>query len=155
MQSKTVTGVLPEKQLKERILHALLFEGIAIMLITPLAALWMGASLAHVGALTVILSTTAMLWNMTYNHFFEKIERRRQWTRTPKLRAIHALLFEIGFLAAALPITAFWLDIGVLDALILDIGFFLFFLPYAYVFNWAYDYLRGRYFQNRPNRCVQ
>jgi uncharacterized membrane protein len=30
------------------------------------------------------------------------------------------------------------------EALLLDIGILLFFLPYTYVFNWIYDHLRLR-----------
>jgi uncharacterized membrane protein len=107
----------------------------------------MGSSVSHVGVLAAMLATTAMLWNMVFNFGFEIIERRRQWLRTPRIRALHAVFFETGFIAFSLPLTMWWMEIGVWEALLLDLGFFLFFLPYTYVYNWIYDSLRGYYFR--------
>ena len=39
----------------------------------------------------------------------------------------------------ALPVMSWWLDIGLLEALVLDLGFVLFYLVYAFVYNWSYD----------------
>ena len=144
---KSATNTLPAKTLKERFMHALLFEIGGIALATPLAAWAMGSSVSHVGVLAAMLATTAMLWNMVFNFGFETIERRRQWQRTPRIRALHAVSFETGFIAFALPLTMWWMGIGIWEALLLDLGFFLFFLPYTYVYNWAYDAARAYYFR--------
>lgn len=141
------TSTMPAKTVKERFMHALLFEIGGIALATPLAAWVMGASVSHVGVLAAMLATTAMLWNMVFNYGFEIVERRRQWQRTPKIRALHALLFETGFIAFSLPLTMWWMGIGIWEALLLDLGFFLFFLPYTYVYNWLYDTVRSYYFR--------
>lgn len=140
-------STLPAKSVKERFMHALLFEIGGIALATPLAAWAMGASVSHVGALAAMLATTAMLWNMVFNFAFEKIEHSRQWQRTPRIRALHALLFETGFIGFSLPLTMWWMGIGMWEALLLDLGFFLFFLPYTYVYNWLYDVVRSYYFR--------
>jgi uncharacterized membrane protein len=39
------------------------------------------------------------------------------------------------------PLAAWWLQVSLWQALLLDLGFFAFFLPYTYVFNLAYDRL--------------
>jgi uncharacterized membrane protein len=41
------------------------------------------------------------------------------------------------------------------QALLLDLGFFAFFLPYTYVFNLAYDHLRQRVMQGRQTVATQ
>jgi uncharacterized membrane protein len=138
---------LPEKTMAERVLHAVMFEVGGILLATPLAAWVMGSSLSHVGVLTVILATTAMIWNMVFNHGFEIVERRRGWQRTPLIRTMHALMFEGGFMLLALPLTMWWMQLSLWQALMLDVGFFLFFLPYTYLYNWLYDTLRKVYFR--------
>ena len=53
-----------DKTLKERIFHALAFEGLAVLLTAPVLSLVMNKPLAHMGALTLMFSTVAMLWNM-------------------------------------------------------------------------------------------
>ena len=56
-------------------------------------------------------------------------------------RVLHALIFELGLLLVALPLTALWLGISLWQALWLDIGFSLFFVLYAFGYNLAYDRL--------------
>ncbi|MGN7832034.1 multidrug/biocide efflux PACE transporter [Pseudoxanthomonas sp. 22568] len=135
----------PEKSLRERVLHALAFEGLAIALSAPALAWLLGKSLLHTGALTLAVSTLAMLWNMAYTAAFDRAQQRWGFERTPKVRVIHALLFELGLIVATVPLAAWWLSIGLVQAFVLDIGLLLFFLPYTLGFNWAYDVLRERW----------
>ncbi|MNO10309.1 Bacterial Transmembrane Pair family protein [compost metagenome] len=44
-----------------------------------------------------------------------------------------------------LPLAAWMLNISLLQAFMVEIGFFLFFLPYSVIYNWAYDTLRARW----------
>ena len=50
----------------------------------------------------------------------------------------------IGLIIAVVPLAAWWLDIGLWEAFILDIAIVLFFLPYTFCFNWAYDHIRAQ-----------
>jgi len=34
---------------------------------------------------------------------------------------------------------AWWLNVSMLEALVLDLGFVAFYLVYAFVYNWVYD----------------
>mgnify|MGYP003392208769 FL=1 len=54
-------------------------------------------------------------------------------------RVLHTFGFEGGLLIVALPVMSWWLDIGLLEALVLDLGFVLFYLVYAFIYNWSYD----------------
>jgi len=138
-----------QKSLAERALHALLYEGIAIAICAPFFALLFNRSLLEMGSLSVLLSTTAMLWNMVYNMLFDKCWPAERVVRTLKVRILHALGFEGGFIFIGVLVVAGFLGIGWYDAFMLEIGFFLFFLPYTLVFNWAYDKLRGRLLARR------
>ena len=38
---------------------------------------------------------------------------------------------------------AWWLDVSLWDALVMDLGLVVFFLIYTFVFNWAFDAIFG------------
>jgi uncharacterized membrane protein len=134
--------MIPHKSVKERFFHALGFEVLAIVICAPLGAWLLGYSLGHIGLLTLMISLIAMSWNMVFNAIFDRAQHRMGFARTLVVRAIHALIFEVGLLLAVVPLAAWWLDIGLWEAFVLDIGIALFFLPYTFVFNWTYDHLR-------------
>ena len=133
-----------QKSVKERFFHALGFEVLAIAICAPLGAWLLGYSLAHMGLLTLMISLIAMAWNMVFNMAFDGAQRHLGFTRTLAARAVHSVLFEIGLILAVVPLAAWWLDIGLWEAFVLDIGIVLFFLPYTFVFNWTYDHVRAR-----------
>lgn len=135
----------PDKSVRERFFHALAFELLAVAICAPLGAWLLGYSLAHIGLLTLMISLVAMTWNMIFNAIFDRAQRRIGFERTLVARALHAVLFEIGLLLAVVPLAAWWLDIGLWEAFVLDIGIALFFLPYTFLFNLAYDHLRARF----------
>jgi uncharacterized membrane protein len=83
-----------------------------------------------------------MLWNMVFNAAFDRAQAKMGFRRNIAVRALHALLFETGLTIAVVPLAAWWLGIGLLEALILDIGLLLFFLFYTFIYNWCYDILR-------------
>ncbi|WP_277394693.1 chlorhexidine efflux transporter, partial [Pseudomonas viridiflava] len=68
------------KTLRERALHAALFEVGGVILVAPLLAWLMNQSLAMMGAMTVMIPTIAMLWNMTYNALFDRLRNRYGFT---------------------------------------------------------------------------
>ncbi len=85
------------RSLKERFLHALGFETLAILTVAPLAAWSMQKPLFLMGALAIMLSTVAMLWNMIYNTIFDRLCPPGKVHRGLLIRALHALLFEGGY----------------------------------------------------------
>ncbi|MGE4406133.1 multidrug/biocide efflux PACE transporter [Pseudomonas sp.] len=133
------------RSLAERAGHAVAFEVIAVVICAPVLAWAMERPLAHVGALTVMFSAIAMLWNMVFNLFFDRAQARMGFERGLAARLLHASLFEFGLIVLLVPLAAWWLSIGLLEAFLLDISLILFFLPYTLCFNWAYDLLRERY----------
>ncbi len=140
-----------KKSLLERIFHAVAFEAIALLACAPTAAWLMNKPIFEMGVLAILLSTTAMVWNVVYNSLFDYFWPQSRVKRRWPMRIAHALGFEGGFILFGLPIAAAWLHIGLLDALLLEIGFFLFFLPYTIVYNWVYDTLRQRIVARRDD----
>ena len=136
--------MLIQKSIKERFFHALGFEVLALVICVPLGTWLLGYPMAQLGLLTLSISLMAMAWNMVFNALFDRVQRRFGFKRTLTARVVHSLLFEIGLILAVVPLAAWWLDIGLWEAFVLDIGIVLFFLPYTFVFNWIYDHVRAR-----------
>lgn len=131
-----------KKNGKELFMHAMLFEAIAIFIITPVAAWIMNKPLMDMGVLAVMVSVIALLWNMLFNFLFEHFETKYGLYRTIKLRLIHVSLFEIGLLSVVVPLGAFWLDISFVKSFMLNIGLVSFFVPYAFIYNLVFDKIR-------------
>ncbi|MES9815508.1 MAG: PACE efflux transporter [Candidatus Thiodiazotropha sp.] len=125
----------------DRLRHTLLFELLAILIAAPVAHWVTGESAITVGGLTLALSLLAMGWNYLYNWGFDHWEQRKNWPRPRplKVRLLHAVGFEAVLLLVGIVIIALWLRVSLWQAFMLDLGFMLFFLFYALVFNWAYD----------------
>jgi len=126
----------------ERLLHATTFELIALVICSPTLAWIMDTPLAQMSALTLAISLIAMAWNMGFNAAFDRLQQRWGFRRNLTARVAHAVIFELGLIVAVVPLAAWWLGISLWQALLLDIGVLLFFLPYAIAFNWAWDVLR-------------
>ncbi len=137
------------RTLKERFLHAAGFEVLAIAIVSPLAAWIMDKPLFQMGALAIMLSTVAMLWNMIYNSGFDRLYPPGQVKRGAGLRILHALGFEGGFILIGLPLAAWMLDVSLLQAFMIEVAFFLFFLPYTVAYNWLWDTLRQKLVERR------
>lgn len=140
----------PDKTLRERLFHAVLYEVCAMALLVPLGSWLLDAGLGHVGVLALLMSSIAMSWNMLFNALFERLERRAGWQRTPLVRSLHAISFEGGLVFLCVPVAAWWMEISYWQAFMLDVGILLFFLPYTYLFNWCYDHARTRLLARRP-----
>jgi uncharacterized membrane protein len=59
-------------------------------------------------------------------------------------RVVHAAGFELGLLLVTLvPVFAWWLNVGLWQALVMDLWLVVFFLTYTFVFNWVFDHVFG------------
>ena len=137
------------KSLFERVIHAIGFEVIAVAICAPVGAWLLDRSILQMGTLAILLSSVAMLWNIIYNSLFDYFWPVSRVAKSLRVRALHALGFESGFILIGLPIAASVLGVSLLQAFMLEIGFFLFFLPYTMFYNWAYDSLRARIIRSR------
>lgn len=125
-----------------KITQAVLYELIAIGVLSPSLAWAYDESLANSGALSVMLSVTALLWNVLYNWAFEHWEARQpKRDRTWRRRLLHSLGFEGGLTLMLLPLVAGWLSISWWAALATNLGLFVFFFFYALLFQRIFDHL--------------
>lgn len=96
------------------------------------------------GAMAVVASTLAIVWNVTFNHLFEKWEARQSVKgRSAMRRVVHAMGFEGGLALALIPLMAWWFGVSLWEATLMEAGLLLFFLVYTYLFNWAFDRIFG------------
>lgn len=125
----------------DRIRHAVSFEIIGLILVVPLGAWVFGLHLGDVGVIGVASSLVATGWNYVYNLLFDHAMQRFGGTteKTLVLRVAHAALFEGGLLALFAPLIALYLGIGLWEALTIDASLAVFYMVYAFGFNWAYD----------------
>lgn len=131
-----------DKSWRERILQAVGFEVLAIVLSTPVLAWLMEAEWQMMGVVTLANCLIALAWNVLFNRTFDRLRQRWGIDQSVALRLTHAMLFEGGLILICVPFAAWWLDIGLVAALVMDIGLLLFFLPYTYLYHLAYDALR-------------
>ncbi|WP_108649405.1 PACE efflux transporter [Dongshaea marina] len=126
----------------DRIRHTLLFEICGILAIVPLSSTLFHVSGSKMGALALACMLVVPLWNFFYNLRFDKLMLKTRGTveKTLGLRVLHAIGFEGVMLVVAVPLTAWWFSIGLWQALTMDLAMALFYLVYAYLFNWAYDW---------------
>ncbi|MBN7771516.1 PACE efflux transporter [Marinobacter daepoensis] len=126
---------------KDRVRQAILFEGMGLLLSIPLAAISFGFDLGKTSILGIVGATMATFWNYVFNLGFDHFLKRRYGStrKSIRVRFVHAISFELGLMLAFLPVIAWWMGIGLVDALIVDIAFVVFYLVYAFIFTWCYD----------------
>jgi uncharacterized membrane protein len=131
------------RTLADRIRMALAFELIGILLLVPISTILLDKPLLQLGGLAVIMSLLATWWNYQFNLWFDRyyLIPRGRWQKTSTERVWHAMTFEAGLLVLFLPLTAWFLQISLWQALLLDLAFMLFYLVYGYIYHWAYDKL--------------
>jgi uncharacterized membrane protein len=125
----------------DRIRHAVSFEVIGLALIIPLGSWILHMPPDDVGVVGIGSSVIAMAWNYAYNLAFDRVLLRLQGDtrKNTWLRMLHAVLFEAGLLIILAPPIAFYLQVSLWEAVVIDIYVAAFFVIYAFVFNLAYD----------------
>ena len=134
---------------KERILHSVLFEAIALIFVITAAIVFTDTEAKSATGLAVGLSLIAMVWNYIYNLGFDRIFGQNRIKRSIKMRLGHGLGFELGMVVATLPLMMWMLQLDFWTVFIMDLGVVIFFLVYAIIYNWAYDVIRERFFSSR------
>lgn len=127
-----------------KLVQAILYEVIAVALVTPIVVLMFDESIGVSGLLAILMSLIAMSWNYVFNSMFEYWEAKQtQKGRSMHRRLMHAVGFEGGLVIFTVPLIAYWLELSLWAALIADIGLLVFFFFYAVAFCWCFDKLFG------------
>ncbi|AXY57018.1 AceI family chlorhexidine efflux PACE transporter [Acinetobacter chinensis] len=129
---------------KRRIIHALSYEIILLVIIAVALSLIFKVPLDVTGTLGIAMAVTSVIWNMVFNHHFEKFEAKHKLKRTVKIRLLHAVGFEGGLMLATIPMVAYAMEMSLLQAMMLDFGLTMCILVYTFVFQWIYDAVEAR-----------
>lgn len=126
---------------RDRIRHALLFEIIALAIVTPLGGVVFGVPLGAFGVVAAVSTMIAMLWNYAFNLGFDHAMLRLfdDVRKSLRVRVVHAVLFEAGLLVVLVPFIAWYLEVSLWHAFVMDVALAGFYLVYAFCFNLCYD----------------
>ncbi|WP_109078278.1 PACE efflux transporter [Aggregatibacter kilianii] len=128
-------------QVKERLLHTVLFE-LGAIIVTVIAVSLVGGELHSAIGLSVAISVVAMGCNFGFNWLFDKIFTGRRELRGFGVRLLHTVSFETALMLLTLPMLMYALGLTLWEALLMDISLTLIIMIYTFLFNWAYDHLR-------------
>lgn len=126
-----------------RVIYVGLYELIAIAVSSQIFILTGQDGLSS-GVMAVAASLIAVTWNVTFNYLFEYWESRQSvkgrsiWRRTA-----HAIGFEGGLGLILIPIMAWWFNISLWAATVMEAGLLIFFLIYTWAFTWCFDRIFG------------
>jgi uncharacterized membrane protein len=141
MAEPLLRGMSPRTR---RVVQAVLYESLAVLLVTP-ALMWLfESSSGSALGLSVAMSTVALVWNWAFNTLFERWEAAQTVRgRSLARRVAHGVGFEGGLVLWLVPLMAWWLDISLWHAFLADLGILAFFLVYTVVFTWVFDRVFG------------
>lgn len=107
-----------------------------------------------VGVACAIIAT---VWTYIYNLAFDAALQRVTGGphKSLPLRVFHAVVFELVLLALLMPVLAWYLGVGLLHALAMNVAFACAYMVYAFVFNWAYDRVFPLPTWQEPSQPVQ
>jgi len=129
---------------RRRVVYVSIYELIAIAVATFGLAQFSSQGVGHAGVMAVASSAIAVAWNLVFNALFERWEARQVVRgRSLRRRLAHAVGFEGGLVFTLVPLFAWWFDISLWQALVMDLGLVVFFLCYTFVFNWGFDQVFG------------
>ena len=129
---------------RRKIIYAICFETLGIAVASLGLMAMSDASATKSLVLSALTASIALIWSFGYNTLFEAWEARQpRKTRSPRRRAAHALMFEIGLVVLMAPVMAWWLGVGLVQALAYEAGLIALFIAYTYVFTLGFDRLFG------------
>ena len=130
--------------MRRRVVYVTIYEIIAIAVATVGLASLTGQGAGHSAVVSAAASAIAVLWNLVFTSLFERWETRQTVRgRSLARRVAHAIGFEGGLVLFLVPLFAWWFDVSLWQALVMDFGLVVFFLIYTFVFNWCFDRVFG------------
>jgi len=129
---------------RRKIIYAVSFETLGTLLATVALMLMSDAEAGSSLVLSVLTATIALSWSFVFNTGFEAWEARQPVRgRSLRRRTVHALMFEGGLVLICIPVMAWWLQVGYLEALVYEAGLIALFIVYTYAFTWGFDRIFG------------
>lgn len=130
--------------LKRKLVYVTCYELIGLSMSTLGLAYLSETQASHTGPLAVMITTIAMLWNLIFNTLFERWESRQaKLGRSVARRVAHAVGFQLTLVVYLIPLIAWWLDMTLVEALLVDMAFIVLIPCYTFAYNWVFDRIFG------------
>ncbi|MBG2912927.1 PACE efflux transporter [Proteus cibarius] len=137
-----------------KLVYAITFETLAILLSTVLLAILSQSQSHNSLPVAIAVSVIALIWNYIFNSFFELIESKlRIKKRTVMVRLTHAISFELGLFFFTIPLYMWWYNVGFIKAISMEVTILVFFFIYTYLFTLVFDKLCPRVYSTE-NKVV-
>jgi uncharacterized membrane protein len=131
---------------RERLIQALWFEAMGVLLVGPLFTLLAGASPQESFATLTALSIAVTGWSAAFNTGFDRLESwcagRVASDRPHALRVVHTVGLEATAALVTWPLIVALTRLTWLEALRADLGLTFAYVVYGYFFHLGFDRLR-------------
>lgn len=130
--------------IKRKIVYVTTYEIFGWVISSVGLALLADSSTAVTGPLALVITTIAVSWNFIYNCMFEFWESRQiSRIRTFRRRIVHAIGFQLTLVLYLIPLIAWWLNVSLWQALVMDFVLIIIIPCYTFVYNWVFDKVFG------------
>lgn len=130
--------------IKRKIVYVAAYEIFGWVISSVGLALLADSSTAVTGPLALVITTIAVSWNFIYNCIFEFWESRQvSRIRTFRRRLVHAIGFQLTLVLYLIPLIAWWLNVSLWQALVMDFALIIIIPCYTFVYNWVFDKIFG------------
>lgn len=141
---KALHRIFQGRAVLRRVVFVVGYESLSVLFTVVVLSGLLGHGGGNSTVTAILLSTVATGWNYIWNTVFEAIERRRGVSgRGALARAIHAVGYEGGVLVFTIPLVAFMLQVGLLEAVMIESGLLVFFLIFTVTYTWVFDKVFG------------
>lgn len=129
---------------KRRVTYVFFYEVFSFFICAMVLAVLSDTSISHTGPLSILIAVIAVTINYFYNHVFEMWEKKQiSKKRTVMRRVVHAIGFQIVLVMILIPLIAWWMQISLIKAFLLDFSLMVLIPCYTFVYNYLFDYIFG------------
>ncbi len=130
--------------MKRRVTYVFFYEVLSLLICAMILAVLSGSTISHTGPLSLLIAVIAVSVNFFYNYAFEWWEKRQHSkTRTIFRRVVHAIGFQVVLVIILIPLIAWWMQISLVKAFLLDFSLMIIIPCYTFVYNYFFDHLFG------------
>lgn len=130
--------------MKRRVTYVFFYEVLSFLICAMILAVLSGSTISHTGPLSLLIAVIAVSVNFFYNYAFEWWEKRQHSkTRTIFRRIAHAIGFQVVLVTILIPLIAWWMQISLVKAFLLDFSLMIIIPCYTFVYNYVFDRLFG------------
>lgn len=130
--------------MKRRVTYVFFYEVLSFLICAMILAVLSGSTISHTGPLSLLIAVIAVSVNFFYNYAFEWWgKRQHSKTRTIFRRVVHAIGFQVVLVTILIPLIAWWMQISLVKAFLLDFSLMIIIPCYTFVYNYVFDHLFG------------